>query len=101
MSKKAAIGDFLPEPEEDVEQISLFRWAAYQRGRWPELELMFHIPNGGKRNKAEAARLKEMGVKAGGVGRVSAGCAQRVPRAVDRDEASAVRQADGRPTGVD
>ena len=26
---------------------------------------MFHIPNGGKRSKAEAARFKELGVKAG------------------------------------
>ena len=65
MAKKAAIGNFLPEPEEDAEQMALFRWAAYSRGRWPELELMFHIPNGGKRSKAEAARFKELGVNAG------------------------------------
>ena len=30
-----------------------------------ELNLMFHIPNGGKRNAQEAARFKQMGVKAG------------------------------------
>ena len=65
MPKKAAIGQFLQEPEEDVEQIALFRWAAYNQGRWPELKLMFHIPNGGKRSKAEAVRFKELGVKAG------------------------------------
>lgn len=65
MSKKAAIGDFLPEPEEDAEQMCLFRWAAYNSGRWPELALMIHIPNGGKRSKSEAARFKAMGVKAG------------------------------------
>ena len=65
MAKKAAIGVFLPEPEEDVEQMALFRWAAYNRGRWPELDLMFHVPNGGKRSKAEAKRFKDMGVKAG------------------------------------
>ena len=65
MAKKAAKGVFLPEPEEDAEQMALFRWAAYSRGRWPELDLMFHIPNGGKRSKAEAARFKELGVKAG------------------------------------
>lgn len=65
MGKKAAIGVFLPEPEEDVEQMALFRWAAYNRGRWPELDLMFHVPNGGKRSKAEAKRFKDMGVKAG------------------------------------
>lgn len=64
MPKKAAIGAF-PEPEEDVEQICLFRWREYNLGKWPELSLMIHIPNGGKRSKAEAARLKQMGVKAG------------------------------------
>lgn len=65
MSKRAAIGNFLPEPEEDVEQMCLFRWAKASEGKWPELKLMFHIPNGGKRSKAEAKRFKEMGVKAG------------------------------------
>lgn len=36
-----------------------------QSGRYPELELLFHIPNGGKRDAREAARFKRMGVKAG------------------------------------
>ena len=36
-----------------------------QHLQWPELELMHHIPNGGSRNKIEAARLKGQGVKAG------------------------------------
>nr|WP_110461497.1 VRR-NUC domain-containing protein [Ruminiclostridium sufflavum] len=31
----------------------------------PELELMYHIPNGGKRNITTAKRLKAEGVKAG------------------------------------
>ena len=53
------------EPREDVEQICLFRWAAYQTGKYPMLAAMFHIPNGGKRGKAEAARFKAMGVKPG------------------------------------
>lgn len=50
---------------EDNEQMILFRWAAMQSGKFPELELLYHIPNGGKRNKAEAARFKAMGVKSG------------------------------------
>lgn len=54
-----------PEPNEDEEQMALFEWARLQCGRWPELALMHHIPNGGKRSKTEAARFKEMGVKAG------------------------------------
>lgn len=34
-------------------------------GRWPELGLMHHIPNGGGRSPREAAHLKAQGVKAG------------------------------------
>ena len=50
---------------EDSEQITLFKWAQFQSGRFPELGLMFHIPNGGKRDAREGARFKAMGVKAG------------------------------------
>lgn len=51
---------------EAQEQEWLFQWATAMRTlRWPELELMFHVPNGGSRNKVEAARLKAQGVKAG------------------------------------
>lgn len=52
-------------PKEGEEQEALFQWAAYQLGTMPELELMHHIPNGGSRNKIEAARLKAQGVKSG------------------------------------
>lgn len=52
-------------PDEDVEQMCLFRWARDNEGAHPELELLFHVPNGGKRSKAEAARFKAMGVRAG------------------------------------
>ena len=52
-------------PKEAEEQEALFEWAAYQLGTMPELELMHHIPNGGSRNKIEAARLKAQGVKSG------------------------------------
>lgn len=50
---------------ESAEQTCLFRWAAYEQNNCPELKLMFHIPNGGSRNKLEAANLKRQGVKAG------------------------------------
>jgi len=52
-------------PSESVEQINLFRWAAYTSGAHPELKLMYHVPNGGKRNLTTAKRLKAEGVKAG------------------------------------
>lgn len=55
----------IPCPTEDEEQISLMQWAAVMSGRYPELRLMYHIPNGGARSKPEAARFKAMGVKKG------------------------------------
>ena len=50
---------------EDAEQATLMSWAAMQAGKYPELAMLFHIPNGGRRNAAEAARFKAEGVKAG------------------------------------
>ncbi len=55
----------MPVPEESVEQTRLFQWARMQSGCWPELNLLYHIPNGGSRHKLEAAHLKQQGVKAG------------------------------------
>ena len=55
----------LPVPTESVEQQCLFRWAAFQSGRFPELALLYHVPNGGSRKKAEAGRFRAEGVKAG------------------------------------
>jgi len=52
-------------PSEGVEQATLFSWAKMQERKYPELALLFHIPNGGSRGKTEAARFKAEGVKAG------------------------------------
>jgi hypothetical protein len=54
-----------PIPHESNEQEALFRWAALIRGRFPDIDLLYHIPNGGSRNRIEAASLKRQGVKAG------------------------------------
>ena len=43
----------------------LFQWAALESGAHPELALLHAIPNGGKRSKSEAARMKAAGVKPG------------------------------------
>ena len=51
--------------QEDFEQELVIRWSIGQIDAWPELALLHHIPNGGKRGKAEAAKLKRMGVKPG------------------------------------
>lgn len=50
---------------EDTEQINVIAWARWNSARHPELKLLYHIPNGGSRNKAEAVKLKQMGVLAG------------------------------------
>ena len=52
-------------PKEGEEQARLFSWCRMQEWQHPELGLLFHIPNGGSRNKAEAGRFKAEGVKAG------------------------------------
>lgn len=50
---------------ESGHQKALFAWAALNQKRFPELRLMFAIPNGSQRDKITAARLKAEGVKAG------------------------------------
>ena len=54
-----------PVPTESVEQQLLFRWARFYVSKYPELALLYHIPNGGSRRKSEAGRFKAEGVKAG------------------------------------
>jgi hypothetical protein len=51
--------------EEHNEQTRLFQWAALATGHYPELALLFAVPNGGRRDKVTGARLKAEGVKAG------------------------------------
>ena len=51
--------------EEQDMQIAFFDWVRWNERQMPELKLMHHIPNGGKRSKAEAAIFKAMGVRSG------------------------------------
>lgn len=50
---------------EATEQERVINWAAFYAKDFTELALLHHIPNGGSRNKLEAANLKRQGVKAG------------------------------------
>lgn len=50
---------------ESEEQQALFQWANIMSKKMPELRLLHAIPNGGKRHKATAVRLKKEGQKAG------------------------------------
>ena len=52
-------------PTEAQEQKALFEWARWNAKRYPALELLYHIPNGGSRNPIEAHNLKGQGVKPG------------------------------------
>ncbi len=51
--------------KEAQEQAWLFQWAMWSVQKFPELSLLYHVPNGGKRDKKEAVSLKRQGVKAG------------------------------------
>lgn len=50
---------------EATEQEALITWCRIFENRYPELKMIYHIPNGGSRNQLEAANLKRQGVKAG------------------------------------
>lgn len=50
---------------EHDEQSSLIVWATWNHAQFPELRLMFAIPNGGARHPAVAAKMREEGVKPG------------------------------------
>lgn len=50
---------------EKTEQETVIQWCGWQQGKYPELKLIYHVPNGGSRNTVEAANLKRQGVKAG------------------------------------
>lgn len=53
------------QSNEEKEQITLFEWAELAKIKYPELELMYHIPNEGKRSAVTGARLKRAGLKTG------------------------------------
>lgn len=50
---------------EATEQERVINWATFYAKDFPELDLLYHVPNGGSRNQLEAANLKRQGVKAG------------------------------------
>lgn len=52
-------------PTESQEQVTLFAWAYMAMAEHPELEWLYHVPNGGFRDARTAAKLKKEGVKPG------------------------------------
>lgn len=53
------------QPTEAQEQETVFEWAMLMSRQFPELDLLFHVPNGALRDKVVAAQLKRQGVKPG------------------------------------
>lgn len=54
-----------PAISEDVIQAQVITWAKRQVKAYPELARLFHVPNGGQRHAAVAAKLQGQGVKPG------------------------------------
>lgn len=52
-------------PTEAEEQVKLFQWAKMSEGIRPQLKNLYAVPNGGRRDRIEAAHLKQQGVKPG------------------------------------
>ena len=50
---------------ETTEQIRVIQWAKHHESEYPMLKWLIHIPNGGRRDRKEAAVLRQMGVKSG------------------------------------
>ena len=58
-------GATMPTANEGEEQRSLFVWATIAAGKYPALNLLFHIPNEGKRSRWTGARMRSEGLKSG------------------------------------
>lgn len=54
-----------PVQHEAGQQEALFRWVQFRAVTLPELRMLYHIPNGGRRSAKEAAHLKRQGVRPG------------------------------------
>lgn len=50
---------------EAVHQKIIMEWCEWQKTKYPELDMIFHITNEGKRSKRTGAELKRMGLKRG------------------------------------
>ena len=57
--------DYIALATEAEEQAALFRYASCELPRYPMLDTLVHVPNGGYRHNREAARLKAQGVRRG------------------------------------
>jgi hypothetical protein len=52
-------------PYESQEHSALWQWCQLSFNVYPELRLLYHIPNGERRSPKDGAKLKRMGVRPG------------------------------------
>ena len=76
-AQAALAGRRQAHPEHD-EQVKLVQWARANAERWPDLRLLYSIPNGGFRAKRTAALIKAEGALAG-VPDLFLSCARPLP----------------------
>lgn len=50
---------------ESLEQQKFIKWCELSKNKYKDLDMIYAIANGGKRNPREAAKLKREGVKSG------------------------------------
>lgn len=67
MAKKPCPWRYAEGPSEHAQQTALFMWGALPgtRAKIPWIHTMYAVPNGGKRDKITASRMRDEGVKRG------------------------------------
>lgn len=53
------------QPTEEQEQAAVIEWKELMMAQFPELRWLYHVPNGGERHPAVAAKMKAQGVEPG------------------------------------
>lgn len=63
--KRSPVLNFLDTGTEASEMRALFQWRDWNKSRFPELELLFHIVNEGKRGYKAQADFRQQGGRSG------------------------------------
>lgn len=59
------MGSTIAIPHEETEQKTIFQWAAWISGTLPDVQMLYAVPNGGKRPIQVARTMKATGQKPG------------------------------------
>lgn len=52
-------------PTEHAEQVRIFKWATLSKGRYPQLELLFAVPNGSYKSFTARMKFQAEGLRSG------------------------------------